>query len=137
MARPVLDSYAVLVFLFDEPGAALVERLLKDAVATGSVLPVCAPNWAEVRYIIQRKLGPAGWERVRARLMGLPIEVVPVDRFLAERAGDIKVRGRMSLADCFAAALASERGVALCTGDPEFKALEKEVEILWLQESEG
>ena len=39
----------------------------------------------------------------------------------------------MSLADCFAAALARERKAVLYTGDPEFKQVEDDVEIAWLQ----
>jgi PIN domain nuclease of toxin-antitoxin system len=38
----------------------------------------------------------------------------------------------MSLADCFCAALAEEKKADLYTGDPEFKAVEKEVRIVWL-----
>jgi predicted nucleic acid-binding protein len=38
----------------------------------------------------------------------------------------------MSLADCFAAALARDRKASLYTGDPEFKAVEGEVKIVWI-----
>jgi predicted nucleic acid-binding protein len=38
----------------------------------------------------------------------------------------------MSLADCFAAALAKQRKLEIYTGDPEFKAVEKELKIVWL-----
>jgi len=36
------------------------------------------------------------------------------------------------LADAFAAALAKEKKTDLVTGDPEFKPLEKEIKINWL-----
>jgi predicted nucleic acid-binding protein len=39
----------------------------------------------------------------------------------------------MAYADCFAAALARIRNCELLTGDPEFKALEKEIKIAWLK----
>jgi predicted nucleic acid-binding protein len=36
----------------------------------------------------------------------------------------------MSLADCFAAALAKERRADLYTGDPEFKAVEADIKVV-------
>ena len=39
---------------------------------------------------------------------------------------------KMSLADCFAAALAKQRKLEVYTGDPEFKAVEKEVKVVWV-----
>ena len=40
--------------------------------------------------------------------------------------------GRMSYADCFAAALAKLRKAELVTGDKEFKQVEGEVKVLWI-----
>jgi predicted nucleic acid-binding protein len=39
----------------------------------------------------------------------------------------------MSYADCFAAALSKQKGAELITGDPEFKAVEKDIKIHWLR----
>lgn len=47
-------------------------------------------------------------------------------------AGKIKTFHRMSLADCFAVALAKQQKADLYTGDPEFKAIEGEQKIVWL-----
>jgi predicted nucleic acid-binding protein len=38
----------------------------------------------------------------------------------------------MSLADCFAAAVAKEKKAELYTGDPELKSVESEIKIIWL-----
>jgi hypothetical protein len=38
----------------------------------------------------------------------------------------------MAYADCFAVALSRLRKAELYTGDPEFKAMEKEIKIVWL-----
>jgi predicted nucleic acid-binding protein len=54
-------------------------------------------------------------------------------RALADTAADFKARFKLSLADAFAAALAKERRADLVTGDPEFKALEREIKIHWLR----
>ena len=59
-------------------------------------------------------------------------EIVDVDLELGARAGWFKLRGGMSYADCFAAALAHRDGVPLLTGDPEFRRVEDVVEIAWL-----
>jgi hypothetical protein len=39
----------------------------------------------------------------------------------------------MSWADCFAAALSRQNNAELITGDPEFKAVEKDIRIHWLR----
>ena len=52
---------------------------------------------------------------------------------MADTAADFKNRFRMSLADAFAAALAKEKQAELVTGDPEFKLLEKELQVMWLK----
>ncbi len=132
MANSVLDSYAVLAFLFQEKGHAKVLDLMERAAQAEETLLIAAPNWAEVRYIVERKVGTVRWHEVRDRLLGLPLDVVPADRDLAELAGELKAVKRMSLADCFAAALARQRRADLYTGDPEFRAVEKDVKLVWL-----
>jgi predicted nucleic acid-binding protein len=128
----VLDSYAVLAFLFNEKGSEKVIELFEKAAESDKVLFITAPNWAEVRYIVERKVGAAQWRETRTKLLGLPIEIVPADQALAELAGEIKVGGKMSLADCFAAALAKQKKADVYTGDPEFRAVEKDVKVVWL-----
>ena len=71
--------------------------MLEKAADTDSNLMIAAPNWAEVRYIVQRKVGLSEWLRVRARLLGLPLNIVPADQELSELAGELKAK-KMSLA---------------------------------------
>ncbi len=132
MRKSVLDSYAILAFLFQESGHETVVALFEKAAEADTDLLIAAPNWAEVRYMVERKLGAAQWHETRTKLLGLPIEVVPVDRDLAELAGEIKATRKMSLADCFAAALAKQKKLEIHTGDPEFKAVEREIKVSWL-----
>jgi predicted nucleic acid-binding protein len=66
-------------------------------------------------------------------LSAAPIEFHPATRLLADVAAGFKARFRLSLADAFAAALAKEMKAELVTGDPEFKALEKDIKIHWLK----
>jgi len=128
----VLDSYAVLAFLFKEPGHEKVVALFEKAAESDKQLLIASPNWAEVRYMVERKVGAAHWREVRAKLLGLPIEIIPADQDMAELAGEIKASNKMSLADCFAAALAKQRKLEVYTGDPEFRAVEKEVKVVWI-----
>lgn len=132
MPGVVLDSFAVLAFLFAEPGHEKVLAVLEKAADTDSDLLIAAPNWTEVRYIVERKVGLAEWREVRARLLGLPLEIVPAGQELSELAGELKVAKKMSLADCFAAALAKREKAEIYTGDPEFKAVEREIKVVWL-----
>ena len=132
MRNSVLDSYAVLAFLFKEPGHEKVVELLEKAAAADQAALIAAPNWAEVRYQVERKVGLARWQETRSNLLGLPIEIVATDRDLAEQAGELKATRRMSLADCFCAALAKQKKADVYTGDPEFKAVENDLNIIWL-----
>ena len=55
------------------------------------LLAVAAPpKWAEVRYIVERKGGLSGWLQVRARLLGLLLNIVPADQELSELASELK-----------------------------------------------
>lgn len=132
MKSSVLDSYAVLAFLFQEKGHDKVLTLFDKASEADKMLLIAAPNWAEVRYMVERKSGRSKWNEVRHKLLGLPIEIVPADQDMAEVAGEIKATNKMSLADCFAAALAKLRKLDLYTGDPEFREVQSEVKIVWL-----
>ena len=132
MKSSVLDSYAVLAFLFQESGHEKVVALFEKAAESDKTLLIAAPNWAEIRYMIERKVGLAKWREARAKLLGLPIEIVTVDQELAELAGEIKAHKKMSLADCFAAALAKQQKAEIYTGDPEFRAMGSEIKVVWL-----
>ena len=132
MKNVVLDSYAVLAFLFKEAGHDVVLALFEKAVEADKNLLIASPNWAEIRYMVERKVGAAKWTQVRAKLFGLPLEIVDADQDMAEAAGEIKASHKMSLADCFAAALAKQKRAEVYTGDPEFKSIENEIKIVWL-----
>jgi len=132
MPGTVLDSFALIAYFRGESAAVPVRDLLEEAVAQDTPLHMSEVNYAEVKYTLIRKDGPATWRDSAEALTGLPIEFHPADRLLADRAGDLKSRYKISLADAFAAALAVELQADLVTGDPEFRPLEKEIPIVWL-----
>ena len=133
MPGKVLDSYALIAFFRDEPGAEMVESLLVAAGKKDSALGMTDVNYAEVKYAIVRKDGAPAWAAAASALQGLPIDFHSTTRGLADAAADFKTRFKISLADAFAAALAKELKAELVTGDPEFKPLEKEITICWLK----
>ena len=128
-----LDSHALLALLRDEPGGETVAQILERAGARDQPVHMTEVNYAEVQYMIRRKDGDAAWATIAGELKAAPIEFHPADRRLADTAADFKARFKMSLADAFAAALAREKKAELVTGDPEFKALAKEINIRWLK----
>ena len=132
MPGKVLDSFALIAYFRDEPGAETVENLLVIAGKKDSPVHMTDVNYAEVKYSIVKKDGAEAWEEAAKVLQGLPIDFHSTARALADTAADFKARFKMSLPDAFAAALAKEKKAELVTGDPEFKALEKEVKISWL-----
>jgi len=134
MAVKVLDSWALMAYLQDEPAAEEVEKLLLKAAGDTHKLLLCVVNWGEIYYAIARTEGEAVAEQKAADLATLAIELVPVsdDLQLVREAAKLKASKKMACADCFAAALAKLRGVEVVTGDLEFKEVESEVKVAWL-----
>jgi ribonuclease VapC len=132
-AAQVLDSYALLKLLRDEPGADAVAHILEKAGERDHPVHMTEVNYAEVQYMIRRKDGDVAWQTIAGELVAAPIQFHPADRALANTAADFKTRFEISLADAFAAALAKEKKAELITGDREFKPLEKEIKIHWLK----
>lgn len=132
MSQKVLDSYALLAFFENEQGADKVADLIRQARDRDKPLLLTAVNWGEVLYIAAKSSGSAAAGKIEEIIDTLPIEIVLVDRAIAKIAAEFKAAKKMSYADCFAAALAKLKKAELVTGDPEFKAIEKEIIICWL-----
>jgi predicted nucleic acid-binding protein len=133
MPAKVLDSFALIAYFRNEPGAEMVENLLVTAGRKDAPLHMTEVNYAEVKYSIARKDGVEAWNEAANILDGLPIDFHPTTRALADSAADFKIRFKISLADAFASALAKEKKAELVTGDLEFKALQNEIAIAWLK----
>ena len=133
MKAVVLDASALLALLFDEPGAEKIENLFNQAAEADKPMFIAAVNWAEVLYKMHRKQGAQGFEGARHFELTMPLDVVPVDRELAEAAALLKNEHDLGLADAFAAALAKHKKAELVTADREFKSVEKEIKINWLK----
>lgn len=135
MATKVLDSWALIAFFEDEPAAEQVEKLLAQAAAEKHKLLLSVVNWGEIYYNTMREVSQEAADQQARDIAALPIDIVGVgdDLHLAKQAAIYKATHKMAYADCFAAALAKIKNCELLTGDPEFKAVEKEIKINWLK----
>lgn len=133
----VLDSFAILALLTDEPGASRVEDLLRQARAGEVKLAMSLINLGEVAYIVERRQGEAVVHSILAFLDAIPLEIKPVGKGRVLAAAHIKAAHSIAYADTFAAALALELESTLLTGDPEFQSLEGSIFIEWLPQREN
>ncbi|QUL99158.1 MAG: type II toxin-antitoxin system VapC family toxin [Candidatus Fermentithermobacillus carboniphilus] len=126
----VLDAHSLLAFLEAEKGGEKVKDLLESS---GNRVYISAVNLGEVYYIVLRERGKDAAELMLTEFrQAARISVVDATWERAREAGRLKGCGGISYADCFAAALAEEKGAWLVTGDPEFKRVADRVKILWL-----
>lgn len=132
MKNTTLDSFAVLAWLQDEPGADKVETALLDAREHGRALFLNAVNLGEVYYILARKHGHDYAQQIIYQIEALPITLVPCDTPLALAAARVKADHPIAYADTIALATAQRENAVLVTGDPEFKQVETLVEIDWV-----
>lgn len=128
----VLDSWSILSFFHDEPAAEKVETLIAEAHAHSIPMFMSVVNVAEVWYIMARRRSQSDANAAIQSLRQLGIDFVEAHWELAKEAGRFKAKNQMSLADCFAAALAKHKAATLLTGDTEFKQIEREITISWL-----
>jgi len=131
-AAKVLDSWALLCYLEQEPGYEKIIELFEEAVESSKPLFMCIVNWGEVYYQVARRFGEQKAQEIEKLIQTLPITLVEADKELTREGARIKATKKMAYADCFAVALARLRKAELYTGDPEFKAVEKEIKVVWL-----
>lgn len=132
MATKVLDSYALMAFFEDEPGADLVRELLMKAEENKVTLLMSVVNLGKVWYSIAQTNSPEVADQYIGEVDGMAIEIVDADWQLTHQAARFTVNGNISYGDCFAGALAKNRRAELVTGDKEFRALESEIKIAWI-----
>ncbi len=115
----LLDAFALIALLADEPAADAVEALLRSGEAA-----MTAVNLAEALDVLQRVQGISS-ERlgtVTTTLVDEQMRLVPVEAQIARNAADIRARhyhrtrAPLSLADCILLAATGESN-ALATAD--------------------
>jgi len=131
----VLDTYALIAFLEDEPGADYVRNLLLEAESGSVKLAMCVVNLGELWYVIARSVSPAQADALLEETQGMSIEIVDADLKLTHQAAIFKSKVGLSFADCYTAALGVLRQAEVVTGDPEFQKLKGEITISWVESS--
>ena len=127
--KKVLDSFALLAYLKMEGKY----KKVKDLLASDEVLFMNDINVGEAFYVLAKERGVEKAEYfVNMVLPNLPIEVVPNTLQDVLDAARIKATHSISYADCFVVATALKKDAAIVTGDPEFKKVQKTVEIEWM-----
>jgi len=128
----VLDSWAVIAYLEDEPSAEQVEELIATAHEEQIPIYMSVVNVGEVWYTLAREVSEEEANAGVKILSDLRIQFENVDWELTQEAARFKSQNKMSYADAFAAALAKVKKADLVTGDNEFKPLDGEIKILWV-----
>jgi ribonuclease VapC len=129
----VLDSWALLAYFEGEEAGAKVAEIFKEAAEAQKKLLISVINWGEVLYITESRYGEAKRNEVERLMNQMHLEVVDVDKDLTREAARLKANAKLPYADSFAAALARLRKAILITGDQDFKSIESQVKIAWLQ----
>jgi PIN domain nuclease of toxin-antitoxin system len=129
----VMDSHAMLVYLEGENGAEFVANALGMAEQGSLNCYMAIVNWGEVYFSLLRAKGEHRARDATNVLDQLPIEIVNMDMNLVERASRFREQFRTPNGLCFAASLAETHHCPVLTGDPLFRKLAEDVQILWLK----
>ncbi len=127
------DASALVAYLEDRPGAERVTEALAEARAETARIVMSVVNWGEVYYHVWRWRGPQQAEKTLLLIDQLPIQLIAADRALSLRATTLRAKYGLPYADCFAAAVAQQEKARLVATDSDFRAVEREVKILWLR----
>jgi predicted nucleic acid-binding protein len=117
----VVDSWAMLAWIQNEPAAPAVEAFLKAADSGTVELCMSWINIAETFYILAKRHSPSVAEEFLTRLPSLPIRTVLANEEGVMAAARIKAAHPLALGDAFAIALAKAERARIITGDPEIR----------------
>jgi ribonuclease VapC len=128
----IFDSHAILKFLQKEKGHEKVACLLGDIKKKDGIKYINAINLGEIIYSTKREFGDQKKLEVLANIERLNFTILPVTNDMIFRAAEYKAQYSISYADCFILASAIEHKATIVTGDPEFKKVERLVDIFWI-----
>jgi predicted nucleic acid-binding protein len=128
----VLDTWAVMAYLEDEPSGEQIEDLIITAHEEQIPIYMSVVNVGEVWYTFAREISEDEADASVKSLRDLRIQFEDANWELTQEAARFKSKNKMSYADTFAAALAKTKKAELITGDSEFKPLDGEIKISWV-----
>jgi len=125
----LLDAFALIALLAEEPAADDVEAILRRGEAK-----ITAVNLAEALDVLQRVQGipRERLEAVTTPLVGERMTLVPIDERIARDAADIRARryhrthAPISLADCILLAATGESDALATADEPLIRVAEVE-----------
>lgn len=132
MKNILFDSYAILKFYQDEPGADKVENMLASAQDGRTIAYMSEINLGEIYYMTIRRLGLGAAKSRLEQFLALAVQIIPPSSEIIMTASEIKANHAISYADCFAVAVAMQFEATVITGDPEFRKVEHLVGIEWV-----
>lgn len=128
----MLDTWAVMAYLEDEPSGEQIEDLIITAHEEQIPIYMSVVNVGEVWYTFAREISEDEADASVKSLRDLRIQFEDANWELTQEAARFKSKNKMSYADTFAAALAKTKKAELITGDSEFKPLDGEIKISWV-----
>lgn len=131
----VLDSYAVLCYLQDEPGSDKMASFLEKAQQNEIELYMTWVNFGEVYYRVWREYSKGEANKIAELVEQWPLKMLSADKDFCLTAASIKAENALAYADAFAIAASMLIKGALVTGDPEIQKVSDKVdfELLWLE----
>ena len=119
----VVDSSAVVAILLGEPDATALAAILDQNPGAA----MAAANYLETSLVIEGRYPKTGAQAFNAFFATASIDIVPVDREIAERAreafrayGKGRHKAGLNFGDCIAYATAKLRGVPLLAKGGDF-----------------
>ncbi len=123
----ILDTSAILTYIEDEDGSDYVENLLIDAEKGIVEIYISFISLTEVFYItLREKDEPLAVERIKL-MHSLAVKIQESDEMVNIKAGKLKARNSISLADAYIAALCQIHNGILVHKDPEYEKLASEI----------
>lgn len=120
-APKVIDSWAMVAWIQDEPGSEALQGFLVKAEAGRLPLLMSWYNVAETFYTIAKRRTVALAEEFLTRLPSLPIRLMLPDEEGIMAAARVKASHAVALGDAFAIALAQAEHGSVITGDLEIR----------------
>ena len=133
MKTYVMDSFAMIAFFEDEPGAGQVGAILEALIKRKAKAFMSVVNWGEIYYNTMREQGTREAEDVIKQFNKYPIQLVEADQAITYEAAKLKGKYKIAYADCFAAALSLRLKAPIVTGDPEFNKLGQKISVQWIR----
>jgi len=117
----IVDSWAMVAWIRDEPAAGAVEVFLDEAARGWSHLAMSWLNVGETFYILAKRDSLALAQQFMTRLPSLPIRLVLPDEEGLMAAARIKAAHAVAFGDSFAIGLAQAEQGSVITGDGEIR----------------